>query len=149
MLRPCNPGSTRRGVASNYHIDAQTQTVQVLGDGTTKDIMDVVFTTIPSGVTVGYYLPLQLWGDSVGNTILESNAAAVETARNLPNVVGLTVNEDVDVSGLLLHFANVYVSSDSGNSTAVLTVRLDRLFASDFPNDVADLAAKLNATETG
>ena len=136
-------------MAANYTIDSQTQTVQVLGDGTVKDIMDVVLTTIPSGVTMGYFLPLQLWGDPTGDQVLASNAAAVETARNLPNVIGVTVTEDVDVTGYLLHFANVYVASNSGNSTGILTVRLDGLFASDFPQQVADLAAKLTATETG
>ena len=136
-------------MAANHRVLTQTQATQVLGDGTTLPIMDVTIETIPSRIVAGYYMPLQLWGDSLGNDLLDNYAEALERTRNLPNVADLIVYEDVTLGGLLAHFATVYVTSTSGNSSGFLDERVDRLYGADIDSDIAALHAKLDATEAG
>lgn len=134
-------------MAANHRVLSQLQTVLVQPPDRVVPTMDLVLETFPSRVTFGYYLPLELWGSSVGEQILESNAAAVENARNLPNVIGLSSYEDTSIDGYIAHYVTLYVTSDTGNSTGQLDVRLDALASSSFPATVADFVGKLNATE--
>ena len=103
-------------MADNLQVIGSYATVQVTGPTTAVDVLRITAKTIPSGVTFTANAPYRnLVGvqpgdvDGVANTFLVPIATGIERLMGSGMVAGAVAVEDVDRSGLIIDYLDVFV----------------------------------------
>jgi hypothetical protein len=96
-------------MAASFTIQTQHQTVQILGESTIRDVMEIGFTTVPSGVYAVVEVPLQFWRQFGSGAYVEQVADLIEAEMGRTEVVAASYSQDVDDAGLLKAYIDFVV----------------------------------------
>lgn len=129
-------------MAGGFVIQTQNQAVQVLGESTIRNVMQIGFTTVPSNVYAIVEIPLQFWRQFGSTAYVDQVASLIEAAMSRPDVVGAEYVQDLDETGLLTAFVEFIVSIQPPNLNQFgpMTARA-RVSIKDFTEPIAPLDA--------
>ena len=110
-------------MASDYIVQTQTPTVQVLGPSSTIDVVQVGFTTVPHGVFAYANVPAEFYsklgGEVAVDAFIEPLASLIERAMGIPGVIACRFEQDLSAAGLLVD-SLVFTVSVTAQSPAQL-----------------------------
>jgi hypothetical protein len=134
-------------VADNYRILRQRQTVESLGGGEVRDVVEVTVETKPSNVIYPLRVPV-LTATAENIAMLASTTAAViEQDLQHPNVQTITLDRELDAAGLLQLMAQVYVASNDGQGQGVVEIIAPHLNEPEFSAAIQPEIDRLNAIQ--
>ncbi len=138
-----------------YEFIAAEPTIQVLSPEVVRDAQRVTGRARQSGIV--YSLPFApyptdptgqvIWTDALIDQQMALWAGYWDANAQVPGVVGISLSQDIDATGVLKDVALVVVSSSSGKSTAQLTLYPHDFFPDTFPPRVEAVRAQLDAVE--
>lgn len=136
-------------MAANYHVVSSYEDVEFLGGSATQDVIVTGIRTIPSNIYVEARVPKHTF-DTIGPQAVNVAATAwatlfEELVRN-SNVAGVSWGQQSS-GGQLEDVAIFTVVSDSGNSSAQLTVPIAKISPQGVVPGLTKLAKQLTETE--
>lgn len=129
--------------------DAQRVTAQAQASGVVYSLVFAPYPTSPQGEVV--------WTPESIDSQLAYWAGIWDSNSQVPGVAGISLSQEVDVTGRLEDVAQVYVLSSSGRSSTQLSLGprswlpsvAGTTLTQSFPDAVAQARAQLDAVEAG
>jgi len=136
-------------VDPSFTIVTQEPTVEYIGGTNTQDVIAVGFVTTAHQVYGEVRVPQASYSAALAKAAAAGYADIFETIFSFPNVSDLAWGQRTTRAGLLVDQVTIYVSSDSGQSTAPLgPIDLVNLGPGLHSPEIAALAAQLTSAET-
>jgi hypothetical protein len=130
-----------------YSVETQYPTVEFLGGTQTRDVVAVGITTKGHGVYIEFRIPVTTYTpDNVKSNAI-GYTGTIENAFTFPGVQGVSWGQSPDAAGELVDQITYTVVSDSGNSSAQLTLPLSGIGTSGQISKLKNLLASLNESE--
>lgn len=108
----------------HYTVETQYPTVEFLGGTQTRDVVAVGITTRGHGVYLEFRLPVSTYSAALVKSYGTGYTGTIEQAFDFPGVGGVSWGQSPDASGELKDQITYTVVSDSGNSSAQVTLPL-------------------------
>jgi hypothetical protein len=134
-------------MADTFTVVTQYPTLEFLGGTQTQDVMAVGYRTVSHGVYFEVRIPRAGYTTSNVHSTGMGYTSLIEGFFQNPNVVGVEWTQSPTPAGELQDVYVVTVASDSGNSTAQLSVPASQLAPELYLPKIEHLAETLNATE--
>jgi len=134
-------------MAATFTVVTQYPTLEFLGGTQTQDVMAIGYRTNANGVYFEVRVPRAGYTSSNVNSMGIGYTGTIEAAFDNANVIGGEWVQTPNAAGELVDNIVYTVASDSGNSTAQLTVPYSQLAPELYNPKLAALAQELNAAE--
>jgi hypothetical protein len=135
-------------MADNYDVVAITPVTEFIPPNKSRQVHEVTAMAQPSGVI--FYLRFQDAAFNPSNVAVTTGAVAngLNIDSNVPGVIGISIEQDIDAGGNIVEYGVVTVQSTSGNSETEIRDKQGWLFTLDsFRARVAAARDKLDAIE--
>ena len=99
-------------MAGNYFVLDAYKTIQVLAQNKVADVEYVTISTIPTGITLSYAMPHEVWTQGPPYTALDLMAAELENLVTNYHVVAGNAVQDLDKNGLLTDYVDAVIEYD-------------------------------------
>jgi hypothetical protein len=134
-------------MATSFTVVTQYPGIDVLGGTQSQDVVFVGITTIPSGTYIEFPVPQSVYAANVVNAAAIGWATIVETVWTEDWVIGVQWTQLVNPSNQLESALIITVGSTSGDSSAQLTVAIDKLGPKLQQGQITALHDQLDAAE--
>lgn len=99
-------------MADNYWVQDSYKSTQSLTQNQVVDVEYVTISTIPTGITLSYAMPYQIWKEGPPYDSLEGMATELENLVTNGHVVAGNAVSDLDANGLLADYVDLIVQYD-------------------------------------
>src|SRR5262245_15378665 len=134
---------------ANYRIVSQEPGFEFVPPNKMRRVQEIIGEAVPSGVIFYFRLQPQAYNAQNVKTIATNVAEELNKDANVPGVVGIRIEQDVNANNQIVEMGVTTVESDSGNSTDEIRDVQTYLFTDQFEPRVKAMRAKLNAIEAG
>lgn len=134
-------------MAEDYTIVATNVVTEFLPPNRQRNVHEVTAQAEPSGVI--FYLRFQREAFTPANVArtVQQVAAGLNRDAEVPGVVGIRIEQDLDANGQIIEYGIVTIESSSGDSTTERRGVQTWLYLTTFDDVVAAERAKLDAIE--
>lgn len=134
-------------MAGNFTNLTSREDIEYLGGSQTRSVVALSAVSQPHGVYFEWRIPRAGFTAVKASGQAQAYAGLVEDIFKNANVAGAEWTQQPNAAGFLLDEMIVYVTSDSGDSSATFTQSFYALDPAQVDAKVAALAAELNALE--
>lgn len=123
---------------ATYDVIDSYKTTQSLSQQQVVDVQYITISTVPTGITLSYAMPLKIWKEGPPYDVLDGMAVELENLVTNSHVVAGQAVADLDANGLLADYVDLIVQYNQPNSnlpplqgTASIPVGIIELQATD------------------